>query len=223
MSTARVLGLESMPLLGMAVAAVLCGGAAWLLTPWARRIVESESRWLHRVVPTTIAALAGAGGVAIADHWTVAIALGVLAVGCGLLIAVDLAVFRLPDAIVWPTTAAVLLMLLLAALVTGEWGRLGTAAIAMLTVGAGYFVLAWISPTSLGLGDVKLSLVLGLTLGWFGWQAVFFGTLGGFIALAVVALVLMALRRTSLASDLAFGPWMIVGAAAGLALTAFNP
>lgn len=207
-----------MPPLVIGIAAALCAAAASLLTPWARGIADSSSAWLRRWVPAALAALAGAGSVVVADHWAVLVALCVLAVGCALLIAVDLAVFRLPDAIVWPTTGAVLAMLLVAAIATGEWARFGTALLAMLIVGVGYFVLAWISPTSLGLGDVKLSLVLGLTLGWFGWQAVFFGILGGFIALAIVAVALIALRRTSIRSDLAFGPWMIAGAAAGLAL-----
>ncbi|WP_206446191.1 prepilin peptidase [Agrococcus sp. KRD186] len=207
-----------MPPLVIAIAAALCAAAAWLLTPWARRIVDSSSKWLHRWVPGVLGAAFGVGAGLVAHHWTVLLALCALAVGCALLVAVDLAVFRLPDAIVWPTTGLVLALLLLAAIVTGEWSRFGTAMLAMLAVGVGYFILAFISPASLGLGDVKLSLVLGLVLGWFGWQAVFFGILGGFIALALVALVLMAVRRASIKSDLAFGPWMIVGAAAGLAV-----
>lgn len=207
-----------MPPLVIAIAAALCAAAAWLLTPWARRIADSSSKWLLRWVPAMLGAAFGAGSAAVADHWAVLLALGALSVGCALLIAVDLAVFRLPDAIVWPTTGLVLALLLVAAIVTAEWARFGTAVLAMVVVGVGYFILAFISPTSLGLGDVKLSLVLGLVLGWFGWQAVFFGILGGFIALAVVALALMAVRRASIKSDLAFGPWMIVGAAAGLAL-----
>ncbi|MCH1883732.1 prepilin peptidase [Agrococcus sp. ARC_14] len=211
-----------MPPLVIATAAAVCAAAAWALTPWARTLADSSSKWLRRWVPVVLGACAGAGAGAVADHWASLVALCALAVGCALLIAVDLAVFRLPDAIVWPTTGAVLAMLLVAAVVTGEWVRFGTALLAMLVVGVGYFALAWIAPSSLGLGDVKLSLVLGLALGWFGWQAVFFGILGGFIALAVVALVLMALRRTSLRADLAFGPWMIVGAAAGLTVAAVS-
>lgn len=207
-----------MPPLVIAAAAALCAAAAALLTPWARRIAGEASGWLRRWVPMTLGALAGAGAAAIAEHWAVLVALCALGVGCALLVAVDLAVLRLPDAIVWPTTAVVLVLLLVAAATTGDWGRIGTALLAMLVVGAAYFALAWISPTSLGLGDVKLSLVLALALGWFGWRAVLFGILGGFVALAVAALVLMALRRTTITADLAFGPWMIAGAAAGLAL-----
>ncbi|SDS42490.1 A24 family peptidase [Agrococcus carbonis] len=211
-----------MPPLVIALAAVLCAVAAWLLTPWARRIAESDSRWLHRAVPAAIGAVAGAGAALIADHWAVLLALCALAIGAALLVPVDLAVFRLPDAIVWPTTGAVLGMLLVAAVATGEWARFGWALAAMLIVGVIYFALGWIAPQSFGLGDVKLSLVLGLALGWFGWRAVLWGMLGGFAVFAVVALLLVATRRVSLKSDLAFGPWMLVGAWAGLAVGAVS-
>lgn len=205
-----------MPPVVIAVAAVLCAAAAGALTPWARRLVESDSRWLRRWVPALLGAVGGAAAAAASPDWAVAGALCALAVGCALLVAVDQAVLRLPDAIVWPTTAAVLAMLLVAAAVSGEWGPLGTAVLAMLAVGAGYFALAWFAPTSLGLGDVKLSLVLALALGWFGWHSVFFGVLGGFLVFALAALGLLATRRTTMQSDLPFGPWMILGAAIGL-------
>lgn len=207
-----------MPLTAVALAALLCGAAASALAAPARRIAQSSSHWLHPAVPAIAASVLGAAGVAVAQHWAVAVALAALAVGCGLLIAVDLAVFRLPDALVWPTTGAVAGMLLVAAALTSEWARLGTALLAMLVVGAGYFALAWIAPSSLGLGDVKLSIVLGLTLGWFGWRAVVLGVMGGFVLFALLALAMLALRRTSLRADLPFGPWMILGAAAGLGL-----
>ncbi len=208
-----------MPPLVIAFAALLCAAAAELLTPWARRLVDTDSRWLRRGIPALLGAAFGAAAAAVAGHWAVAVALCALAVGCALLIPVDQAVLRLPDAIVWPTTAAVLGMLLVAAAVTGEWERLTTAVLAMLVVGLGYFVLAWCAPSSMGLGDVKLSLVLGLALGWFGWPAALFGILGGFLLFALVAIVLLVARRTSMQSDLPFGPWMILGAGLGLGWT----
>jgi leader peptidase (prepilin peptidase) / N-methyltransferase len=205
-----------MPPLVIALAALLCAAAAALLAPWARRLVKTDSRWLRSGIPAALGAGFGAAAAAVAEHWAVAIALCALAVGCAVLVPVDQAVLRLPDAIVWPTTAAVLGMLLVAAAITGDWERLTTAVLAMLVVGVGYFVLAWFAPSSMGLGDVKLSLVLGLALGWFGWPAVLFGILGGFLLFALVAIALLVARRTSMQSDLPFGPWMILGAALGL-------
>lgn len=209
-----------MPPVAILVVAALCAAAAWALTPWARRIAEEPSRWLHRAVPTVVAGVAGAGAAWATDHLAVLVGLAALAVASGLLVAIDLAVHRLPDAIVWPTTGILLVALVVAAAASAEWGRLGTALLAMLAVGALYFVLGWISPTSLGLGDVKLSLPLGLALGWMGWAAAFVGVLAGFVLLLVVSLVALALRRTSLSGELPFGPWMLGGAAVGIAWAA---
>lgn len=200
--------------------AAACAVVAWLLTPWARRLVHSESRWLRPWVPAAVAALLGAGAAAVAQSWAELLAFAALAVASGLLVPVDLATYRLPDRIVLPATAAVLVALVLAAAVDAEWGRLLRAVLAGVALLALYFVLALISPTSMGLGDVKLSGVLGLVLGWFGWQAVVYGTLAAFLVFALAALVLLALRRTSLRADLPFGPAMIVGAAAGVAWVA---
>lgn len=54
-------------------------------------------------------------------------------------------------------------------------------------------------------------------LGWLGWPAVMAGTLAAFAINAAVALVLLAARRVGAKSGIAFGPAMVLGAAAGAA------
>ncbi|GAA2170735.1 hypothetical protein GCM10009846_02160 [Agrococcus versicolor] len=205
--------------LALVVAALACGAAAFLLTPWARRLVDTSSRWLHRGIPAGLGALGGAGAVLVASGPAEAVGLCALVVACALLVPVDLATERLPDAIVLPALGVLLAALVVAAATTGEWARLGTAVLACLVAGAVFFALAWISPSSLGLGDVKLALPLGLALGWNGWIALLLGMLGGFALLLVAALVLLAARRTTRDAQLPFGPWMVLGAAAALAWT----
>ena len=61
----------------------------------------------------------------------------------------------------------------------------------------------------LGLGDVKLSVSLGLL---FGLSALFYGLLLASIGFAVVLLVLMATRRLGLKSAVPFGPVLICAA-----------
>ena len=80
-----------------------------------------------------------------------------------------------------------------------------------------YFVLALINPSGLGLGDVKLSGVLGAFLGWLGWPAVLAGTLAAFVINAAVALALLVGGRVGAKSGIAFGPAMVFGAVAGAA------
>ena len=75
-----------------------------------------------------------------------------------------------------------------------------------------YFVLALISPKSMGMGDVKLALVIGLLLGWFGLNAWLIGLLAAFIVGGLIAIVALLLRRVTLKGSIPFGPSMLAGA-----------
>ncbi len=202
--------------LAVVLAALACGAAAWALTPWARRLVDSRSRWLHRAVPTALGVVGGAGAVLAATSPAHAVGLGILAAACALLAPIDLATERLPDALVLPALGGLLASLVVASAITGDWARLGTAVLASLAAGAGYFALAWISPSSMGLGDVKLALPLGLALGWHGWLVLLVGVLAAFVLLLVVALVLLVARRGIRGVQVPFGPLMMLGAAAAI-------
>ena len=75
-----------------------------------------------------------------------------------------------------------------------------------------FLVLALIAPSGLAMGDVKLAALLGLYLGWIGWNAVVIGGATGFVVQAAAALVLLATRRIGLRGELPFGPAMLLGA-----------
>ena len=93
--------------------------------------------------------------------------------------AVDLRSYRLPDAIVFPSCVVSAAVITAVSLVTGRPEALAVA----LAAAAGYGTLMWAvheaNPRSLGFGDVKLSPLLGMNLGWTaaafhdGWTAVF--------------------------------------------------
>lgn len=143
--------------------------------------------------------------------------LALLGIGV-LLIVIDARTHRLPNRIVLPTLAAVMLLGLLDAIASGETGRLVGAALGMLILGAFYAMLRLISRAGMGGGDVKLAAVIGFVLGWHGWQALAVGAASAFVLGALYALVLMALRRASGSTRIAFGPWMILGALLGVAV-----
>lgn len=137
-----------------------------------------------------------------------------LAVG---LVWIDADVHRLPDGLVLPAYPVLLVLVAVASLGAGEWGSLVRALVCAAALYALYFVLALVSPGSLGFGDVKLSGLIGLVLGWLGVGAVVMGTVAGFVVGGVVALVMLAARRVGLRSHIAFGPAMLVGAFVGVA------
>lgn len=128
------------------------------------------------------------------------------------LVWIDADVHRLPDGLVLPAYPAVLALLAAASLAGGEWRRLVTALIAMAALYVLYFVMAFVSPASLGFGDVKLAGVIGLVLGWLGLDHAVVGMLAGFLAGGLIAVVLLLAQRAGLKSHIAFGPAMLVGA-----------
>jgi leader peptidase (prepilin peptidase)/N-methyltransferase len=137
------------------------------------------------------------------------------------LAAIDFDVHRLPDAIVLPSYAVGVLLLMPAGAVEGDWFGASRALTSMLVMLAAYFVLALAYPGGMGLGDVKLAGLLGLFLGYLSWGAVVVGAFGGFLLGGAGGAVLLASGRAGRKSVIAFGPSMI--AAALLALFVATP
>jgi leader peptidase (prepilin peptidase)/N-methyltransferase len=82
----------------------------------------------------------------------------------------------------------------------------------MAVLYAFYFLLAFIYPSGMGFGDVKLAGVLGLYLGWLGWAEVVTGGFLGFLFGGVVGGLLMAVHRAGRKTQIPFGPFMLAGA-----------
>ena len=74
-----------------------------------------------------------------------------------------------------------------------------------------YFLLMVISPSGMGLGDVKLAVSLGTLLAWFGWRVLIAGGFVGFLLGGLAGLVVLLSGR-SREDHIPFGPFMIAGA-----------
>lgn len=134
--------------------------------------------------------------------------------GVGLwLIVIDARTHRLPNRIVLPTLGALVLLVIVEALVTGDGGRMLRALLGGLALGVFYAILHLASRQGMGGGDVKLAAVIGLVLAWHGWQTLLLGAAAAFLLGALYALALMLARRANRSTRIAFGPWMIIGAA----------
>ena len=137
--------------------------------------------------------------------------------GAGMLLAViDLRHRLLPNRVVLPSIGVGTVLLTLAAVAEGNPTALLRAGLGAVVLFAVFLVLALISPSGLAMGDVKLSALIGLYLGWLGWGAVVVGAAAGFVVQALLALALLAARRIGLRGELPFGPAMLLGAALAL-------
>jgi leader peptidase (prepilin peptidase) / N-methyltransferase len=120
-----------------------------------------------------------------------------------LLAAIDLKHRVLPNAIVFPTTVAV--GLIVAASAPHHFVAHLLAAFAL---GGFFFAFAAFFPGSIGMGDAKLGFMLGLALGAKTLGAV----LIAFAGLLVAALYVLASRGMSARKDaLPFGPFLALG------------
>ncbi|WP_432134324.1 MULTISPECIES: prepilin peptidase [unclassified Streptomyces] len=138
-----------------------------------------------------------------------------------LLAVVDLRVRRLPDPLTLPLAVLAPALLGVAATLPEHAGRWTTALLGGLALGGGYLLLHLLNPAGLAYGDVKLSLGVGAVLGWYGWGTVMLGTFAGFLFGALYGGVLVVARRAGRGTVIAFGPFLLAGALAGLLAGAY--
>jgi leader peptidase (prepilin peptidase)/N-methyltransferase len=158
-----------------------------------------------------VTALLWALVVAVADD-TVDKALGIVLVTALVpLTLIDLDHRRLPNAITYPTAV----IALIAGTAIDPGGELARVAAAL---GAGLFLLipAMVRPDGMGLGDVKLAVVLGLCLG----PAVAIALLVALVAGSLFGLVLAARSGVQNArkTQIPFGPYLAFGGVVAIAV-----
>lgn len=132
------------------------------------------------------------------------------------LVAIDLDVMRLPNAIVLPAYGVGVVLLGAASLLTAQGDAALRALIGALALGIVYLVLALAG--GMGFGDVKLAGALGLFMGWLGWEQLIVGWLAGFILGGLFGVALLLARRARRGTRVPFGPWLIAGAWVGILL-----
>jgi leader peptidase (prepilin peptidase) / N-methyltransferase len=127
---------------------------------------------------------------------------------------VDAGTRMLPTRIIAPSYAVVAVLVCGAAAVDARPHRLAGAALGWLVMGGFYLLLWLVHPSGLGYGDVRLSGLLGLPLGYLGWASLLCGLYAGFVLGALGGLV-MSLRRRRGGGPFAFGPFMLLGCLVG--------
>jgi leader peptidase (prepilin peptidase)/N-methyltransferase len=125
---------------------------------------------------------------------------------------IDAAVRRLPDLLTGPAFAGTALLLLAAAAAGGHWHALARAVLGGIALAGFYLVLALISPSGMGMGDVKAAAGLGTVLAWRSWTSLVAGGFAGFLFAAAYGIALLMSGHATRKQQIPFGPFMIMGA-----------
>lgn len=168
-------------------------------------------------IPTATAALAAGitGAVQGSRGPGLDMAVGIVCAALVVLAVIDAQTHRLPDVIVLPLYAAVgIPMLYSAAAGTISWSDAGFAGLCMLVMLAVMGAVHFVTAGGLGFGDVKLSGVLGLTLGVYGGYETL---IGGYVLPCLLGgAAAFTMMFTGRGKGLAFGPYLAAGALAVL-------
>lgn len=125
---------------------------------------------------------------------------------------IDLEHYLIPNRIIYPVGFASVPLLALGAGLDGHWWWFARALIGAACAFSALFVIHVASPRGMGFGDVRLSFVLGLYLGYLGALDVMFGLFLGFLYGAVIGMVLMVTRKRNRRQHIPFGPFLATGA-----------
>jgi leader peptidase (prepilin peptidase)/N-methyltransferase len=185
---------------------------SWLLLGGKCRTCKSAISPRYLLVELTCAALFAGAAARLGYQWDLPAMIillgGLLALAC-----IDLEHLRLPKSIVFVLLAKLSVLLVLAAGLSHQWHRLLIAVLCAVGWFVVFFVLNFVSPRLLGLGDVRLSLVLGLGLGWLGVGYVLLGFFAANLIGAAIGVWLIATKKIRRDQPIPYGVFLALGTA----------
>lgn len=147
------------------------------------------------------------------------LSMSAIAVWCAV---VDQTTMRIPTSAAYTAAALALFLTVVAGFFESDVPVILRAVEGGFAMALMYLLLAWATGGGLGMGDVRLSLSLGVVLGYQGWSSVGAGLILPILVLFPVAVGTIIHRRitgsTSASREIAAGPGLVAGCALALAL-----
>jgi leader peptidase (prepilin peptidase) / N-methyltransferase len=188
---------------------------SWLILRGKCRSCGTPISVRYPLVELTCAGLfAGAAG-RFGYNWYLPVALVLLATLLALS-CIDLEHLVLPKKIIYPSLLIVIALLVVNAWTYDAWHRLLIAAVCGVAWFSLFFLMNAVDARLLGFGDVRLSLLLGIAIGWLGIRFVILGFFAGNFLGAVIGLVLIAMKRRTRDQPVPYGVYLSLGTAVAI-------
>lgn len=142
-------------------------------------------------------------------QWYAALPAFLLTPATLVLMEVDARWHLLPNRVVLPVAGVLLPVLSILAIDRGNWEAL--LRVWLWSLGMGLLLFA-ASFFGLGMGDVKLGVILAAWMGLYDWLAPMIMLFLASVLGGIFAMCRILARKATLRSHIAFGPWLIVGA-----------
>jgi len=195
---------------------------SWLVLRGRCRNCDERIPGFHPLVELAFPLLFVAAVWVLGASWTLLPALWLIPVGLAVSV-IDLRTLIVPTRIVWPAFFVAVALCALVAGIEGEWRWLLSALVGLAVLAGPLFVLWFAIPQGMGFGDVRLSILLGFTLGFYAQGslvgAVFLSVICMFLS-AVLGLLmgLVALGARGRKAKVPFGPALVAGTFVCIAL-----
>ena len=167
---------------------------SWLLLRGRARCCGARISWRYPAVEAATGVAFAAVAAWLGASWALPAYL-LLAAASIALAAIDVDTQRLPIVVVAPTFVAGMALLALASLAGSRPGAGVRAVAGAAVLWLLYRLLHAFSPRGMGYGDVRLAAVIGLFLGWLGWDRLAVGAFLGFLVGGLFGLVLILAGR----------------------------
>ena len=124
---------------------------------------------------------------------------------------VDIKERRIPNRITYPSIIAIFFFMTVLGQFANTGPQYSRAIFGLLFAFCFFLSLHLINPQGIGLGDVKLAALLGLTLAWDSFDALIYGVFSIFIVSGIYSLILIIRNPKMISGSIPFAPFMTVG------------
>lgn len=145
----------------------------------------------------------------------------VILLGLGVLIFLsvrDISQRLIPNNVVIPSTIIFVILLAFLGKFVGQGPNFSRSTFGLVLTFLFFLSLYAISPKGIGMGDVKLSALVGAALSWHSYNALFIGLIAMFSISGVYSLGLVVKNPSMIHGSIPFAPFMTLGYIVGIAM-----